>query len=787
MSKGQIIRKKSVLRMWVASYLAVLILPLSISVLLYWTSWSVTKRNTETINRAALEQTEASISRIFTDTRSLGMQIFSQQEVVSLAYATIPLNVVKREKVGSLQDNLRERIVYSDYITDIYIYFSHLGMAASTKGLLDKQAFNRELQNNLYTDIDAFSQWTMNGSSYQVVLLGDASAGAQGQKLAVVINNPSNNSTTDVTCVVAIDPRAIRELLAAYGEEGEQYVWIIDPSQNLLISQTGLEEMALAVSAAVLQGEEGQMRYGGENLMVTSLISGNTGWTLVSAIPMNQYAKEMELIQQVYLVFLVICIGVGIVISILFARRNYSPVKRLSHIIAETKVEDSHNGQGEFAYLEQSLLALMEKKQDYEREIDRQRRMLKQNSLVRMLRGTLHTDSAFETACADYGITFTTDQFLVVGVMIRDYSSLFYEDSDINHEDEESAQLVYFIVSSVMEELVGEKYNGYMCENGDNYYCIVSPKEMILPEQMPLMMEDLKRICRHVEVFVRERFAIYTAYYVSDLYSGKPMGAKGIHDAFEEVQWGFEQVEGFHLPDLVLCRKELMNNVVDASSPMALLSGGTRRKHFSNAVASGNLDAADELYEALLQEGIGQVDQAFVPRRFHSVFLIDYLLSNMDSGQVESCANEIQDLLQRIMKAKNMKQLKELMHQSFALLHGTYCQPSESAPPLGNEIAEYIDQNFNEPGLSVSLIAEHFGLSQSYLLRVFKKGMGSGVLDYIHQRRVDEAKALLKNSSGTVSEIAEQVGYSNALALIRAFKRLEGITPSVYRNMSGQA
>ena len=66
---------------------------------------------------------------------------------------------------------------------------------------------------------------------------------------------------------------------------------------------------------------------------------------------------------------------------------------------------------------------------------------------------------------------------------------------------------------------------------------------------------------------------------------------------------------------------------------------------------------------------------------------------------------------------------------------------------------------------------------------MFKKSINTGVLEYISQRRVDEAKRLLKSGSGTVNEIAQQVGYANSLALIRAFKKLEGITPATYRKI----
>jgi AraC-like DNA-binding protein len=106
--------------------------------------------------------------------------------------------------------------------------------------------------------------------------------------------------------------------------------------------------------------------------------------------------------------------------------------------------------------------------------------------------------------------------------------------------------------------------------------------------------------------------------------------------------------------------------------------------------------------------------------------------------------------------------------------------------PLSAEIAGYISARCGDPNLSVASIAEHFGFSKSYLLRAFKKYENCGVLDYIHQRRVDEAKKLLTETTETINDIALKTGYINALGFIRAFKRLEGITPTAYRELSRQ-
>ena len=125
------------------------------------------------------------------------------------------------------------------------------------------------------------------------------------------------------------------------------------------------------------------------------------------------------------------------------------------------------------------------------------------------------------------------------------------------------------------------------------------------------------------------------------------------------------------------------------------------------------------------------------------------------------------------------------------LTHGMLERPQEPKEHPGTRersadfdaVMHYIGEHYADPNLSVAAICDHFSVSSSYLLKLFKRCGESGVLDCIHQQRVSAAKERLRETSATVSQIAEQVGYTNALALIRAFKRLEGVTPTAYRSL----
>lgn len=99
-----------------------------------------------------------------------------------------------------------------------------------------------------------------------------------------------------------------------------------------------------------------------------------------------------------------------------------------------------------------------------------------------------------------------------------------------------------------------------------------------------------------------------------------------------------------------------------------------------------------------------------------------------------------------------------------------------------DRIMEIIRKNLSAENLSVNGIAEQVGVTPSHLSRYFKHQMGTGVLEYIHQSRVELAKDMLKNSPEVkIRDVAVKSGFCNITTFIRVFKKYEGMTPGQYR------
>lgn len=118
-------------------------------------------------------------------------------------------------------------------------------------------------------------------------------------------------------------------------------------------------------------------------------------------------------------------------------------------------------------------------------------------------------------------------------------------------------------------------------------------------------------------------------------------------------------------------------------------------------------------------------------------------------------------------------------------------QKAEENDPLKkrkiHQITQYIQENYQNPNLSAGMIADSFNISLPWLSNLFKKELNLGFLDYLHRCRIEKAKELIRGTKYNIGDIAEMVGYTNAVTMTRAFKRYEGITPSWYRQNAGDA
>ena len=114
--------------------------------------------------------------------------------------------------------------------------------------------------------------------------------------------------------------------------------------------------------------------------------------------------------------------------------------------------------------------------------------------------------------------------------------------------------------------------------------------------------------------------------------------------------------------------------------------------------------------------------------------------------------------------------------------------PSALNRNFNREVVERVErllrQHYHEP-ISRADIAEAVQLSPGHLARLYRAVAGQTLHDRITQLRLEAAKALLLNSTHSITQIALEVGYASFSHFSNMFKELEGVSPGDYRRSAG--
>lgn len=137
-------------------------------------------------------------------------------------------------------------------------------------------------------------------------------------------------------------------------------------------------------------------------------------------------------------------------------------------------------------------------------------------------------------------------------------------------------------------------------------------------------------------------------------------------------------------------------------------------------------------------------------------------------------------VFEQIQQEKSTFRQKMLLLYFLSLVQDSLPEEENQSqiPGFVTEALTYISAHCAEHIVAADL-AESFGVSRTTLMTAFKKYAGVTVNEYLTRCRVKNAIALLRQGK-TEQEVAETCGFTDACNLIRAFKRVFGLTPKQY-------
>lgn len=203
-------------------------------------------------------------------------------------------------------------------------------------------------------------------------------------------------------------------------------------------------------------------------------------------------------------------------------------------------------------------------------------------------------------------------------------------------------------------------------------------------------------------------------------------------------------------------------------------------KNIGYALLYGKKEEAKELTNKLL-DNISKIE-------FRDSYLL--ILNNLLGSLLKSCVaidklyetyHSHIDLINELYSKKGKESVIELLDN----LIDKIVEVNNGARVTGLDTAyeqmkRYIDKHFASSSLSIDVLSNELGYSNSYIFAILKK-QGTSFTRLLTTRRMEEAKRLLADPNNKLAQIAHEIGYEDPYYFSHCFKKYFGVSPQEYR------
>lgn len=656
-----------------------------------------------------------------------------------------------RLDIYRLLQKIPAKLAQYPLISDFYIFFPRSGQILSATGTYSAEQFYQwDLQ-----DLISYESWLSMLQNH-------------GQFGTFYTTNPGLVSSADYRKSILY----VNKLAVSHNDE--------QPVMVLLISREALSSTCLSSSLDVdgeisiynsegapviaSQGSIQNIRFDPEKRSFYSLSSNSIttvyempslSAALVYHVTGDSFMVQLWNVYHQFRSTLVIIILVGVVLAIVFTYIAYRPLGELVGWLSQKQDIPVSKDESGYSYIRHSLTRIMSRQQQADQELIISRRIMGDEYLLRLLEGRSGQDEKYRERLSSYGLELPCPQAMVVlckSGLVRIQDHLFWNS----------------FRTAIERALELPTYSHRIQVNESLSAVVLNFAGSITNGQKETLMVELKALAENQEL-KNCTFGL-----------GTQVEAEELSLSYRQAQTALETA--FLRPDQV---------VFDAASIQNLSTKYHYPQETENqlmkAVLKGEEETVAKLLEQLFQTNIEgrmltvEAANTFLSALMNTAYKIEYQLQTDGEpvyqippiAMLTSCLNirEAHDQLDFIFRS-----LCTFSHMNAQEDGGVreYSWRME-------KIMEYLDAHYLDNTFSLEQAADHFHITPQYLSSLFKKSYGENFSVCVQKMRLTEAKRLMANPAFTLSAIAQRSGFTNYLALARAFQKYDGSTPGAYR------
>ncbi|MFH5183378.1 helix-turn-helix domain-containing protein [Paenibacillus sp. TAB 01] len=486
------------------------------------------------------------------------------------------------------------------------------------------------------------------------------------------------------------------------------------------------------------------------------------GRTYISKIAEADIAEHMSWIRWVLVLTLLLCINIGIAVTVFASLKAYRPIRQLVELGEKLNQDNRFKARSDndIAFIQDSWMYLTDQAQKINHYMQKWEPTIKESYYLELLEYHSYEKKAPVSAAAEH-------QDQVCAVMMVHLENM-HKETRFQRSD---GPILSFIVKNVMSEMLQkqEKMEGEVVINRSG----LGTALIFFPRGLP-DSEMKSRLTQFASGLVHA-FNSYLNLNISIGIGGVVPRLEDIPNSYTEALEAL-QYRLYEERDQVLFFEDLETHKKQASF------------YYPFYIEEALIDNLENRRFKEAEENLNEYLLAVRSSKSHVIISQCYymLLCTLCKSLIRKGYSYIYDhkLLYSLQERKTSVEVYDWFINYIFPFFDKTCESPSHIHSLIQRVIQYIDEHVYED-ISLGQCAELVGISPSHLSKSFKKEVGMQFLDYVLKSKINEAQHLLLTTGLSIKEIAEKIGYSER-SLIRMFQKHTYMTPSQFRTSHQQ-
>jgi len=752
-----------------------MLIPIIIGAVAYNGALQVVERDAREANLSMLEQCVAILDRRFEEVECIATQLALNPKLWDFARELSPyIDRTIPYKINEIRDEIAPITTTNNFIKMLCIYFNKSDVTIFTTHSWIKldYFYGKTFQ---YGDMDT-SEWRdkiLNRCFHKEyfpinsVILKDQNDPSRfiSESMFMFIQSFPSIYSTKGQIMVFIPKKKIEELFRPIITQQGGYVYILD-SKGRKLADFSSSEKAVEAFDFTFHDSNGFFVHSSneEDMIVTYKTSLYNGWKYIAVMPYNIVMQRVFNIRIRIIIMLLISLLLGLLGAYIMAYRNSKPIRSIIDIVRgmmsdnENDIETEEN---EYAYLRGSIIHLVTTNRDLRQNLGKILPLLEAIFFDKLLNGQLTSVKDFQWFLKQLNIKWFDEKIAVVIAQIE------HSDQDLSEQELFKISENKINLKEIMEKiLVGPVYS-YDLDYDKMAMLIGVQKHKEIDEKV-YVENVLERIWNEL----KNNYNITVFFTVGSIAEDYLEISQSFSEAKEALTY-----KNLYTDKYIIWYYDMPSEKGIYYYPISL------ETRLINYARLGNIVEIERIIKRLYKEN-------FIKRSMSGAMIMYFMYEIRGTVLkiLDMFPSEHGDDVSKIENKINSIDVYMSVDKVFDILLCVYkdiCNLVERNKEqrkhnVIEDIVKYINANYLDSQLDLVKVADRFGFAPAYLSQLFKESTGENFSTYLERVRIKKASELLSMGK-SVSDVAQEVGYNSVHVFRKAFKRVQGVTPSDYK------